>query len=96
MMPAVRSTTLLAVFIVALLVAPLLLPEFYITLLDYIGLYAIVALGLVALKAACAKHGARLVVVPIPDKAAIDRAFQAMMSMTKLHLPTLQKAFDGG
>ncbi|HMY16285.1 MAG TPA: VOC family protein [Polyangium sp.] len=30
------------------------------------------------------------------DKAAIDRAFQAMMSMTKLHLPTLQKAFDGG
>ncbi|WP_300327376.1 branched-chain amino acid ABC transporter ATP-binding protein/permease [Accumulibacter sp.] len=48
-MPAVRSTTLLAVFIVALLVAPLLLPEFYITLLDYIGLYAIVALGLVVL-----------------------------------------------
>ncbi len=29
------------------------------------------------------------------DKAAIGRAFQAMMGMVKLHLPTLQKAFDG-
>lgn len=30
------------------------------------------------------------------DKQAIGRAFQAMMGMVKLHLPTLQKAFDGG
>ena len=31
------------------LLAPLVLPEFYVTLLNYIGLYAIVALGLVLL-----------------------------------------------
>jgi branched-chain amino acid transport system ATP-binding protein len=36
-------------FIAALAVAPLFLPEFYVTLLNYIGLYAIVALGLVML-----------------------------------------------
>lgn len=38
-----------ALFIVVLLVAPLVLPEFSITLLNYIGLYAIVAVGLVLL-----------------------------------------------
>lgn len=36
-------------FVVALLLGPLVLPEFYVTLLNYIGLYAIVALGLVLL-----------------------------------------------
>ena len=39
----------LAVFVAALGLAPVALPEFYITLLNYIGLYAIVALGLVLL-----------------------------------------------
>ena len=39
----------LFVFIVALALGPLVLPEFYVTLLNYIGLYAIVALGLVLL-----------------------------------------------
>jgi len=39
----------LLAFSAALAVAPLLLPEFYVTLLNYIGLYAIVALGLVLL-----------------------------------------------
>lgn len=29
------------------------------------------------------------------DKEALGRAFQAMMTMSKLHLPTLQKAYDG-
>ena len=38
-----------AAFIGLLLVAPILLPEFSITLLNYIGLYAIVAVGLVLL-----------------------------------------------
>jgi ABC-type branched-subunit amino acid transport system ATPase component/ABC-type branched-subunit amino acid transport system permease subunit len=38
-----------AAFIAVLAVAPLLLPEFSITLLNYIGLYAIVAVGLVLL-----------------------------------------------
>jgi branched-chain amino acid transport system permease protein len=37
------------VFVVALAFGPLILPEFYVTLLNYIGLYAIVALGLVLL-----------------------------------------------
>lgn len=46
---AVQATALLLVFIAVLAVAPLFLPEFYITLLNYIGLYAIVALGLVML-----------------------------------------------
>jgi len=40
---------LLAVFLVALLASPAVLPEFTITLLNYIGLYALVALGLVLL-----------------------------------------------
>ena len=39
----------LALFLGALLVAPLVLPEFSVTLLNYIGLYAIVAVGLVLL-----------------------------------------------
>ncbi|MBK1681503.1 ABC transporter permease subunit [Rhodocyclus tenuis] len=42
-----RALPLLA--LAALLVAPLTLPEFTVTLLNYIGLYAIVALGLVLL-----------------------------------------------
>ncbi|HNF90893.1 MAG TPA: branched-chain amino acid ABC transporter ATP-binding protein/permease [Accumulibacter sp.] len=46
---AAHTTTVLLLFIAALTLAPLLLPEFYITLLNYIGLYAIVALGLVLL-----------------------------------------------
>ncbi|MBI3140905.1 MAG: branched-chain amino acid ABC transporter ATP-binding protein/permease [Rhodocyclales bacterium] len=36
-------------FLAALAFGPLLVPEFYVTLLNYIGLYAIVALGLVLL-----------------------------------------------
>ena len=39
----------LALFLAALAVAPLLLPEFYVTLLNYVGLSALVALGLVLL-----------------------------------------------
>ncbi len=39
----------LLVLVAFLLVAPRLLPEFYVTLLNYIGLYALVALGLVLL-----------------------------------------------
>jgi len=39
----------LAAFLVCLLAAPLALPEFYVTLLNYIGLSALVALGLVLL-----------------------------------------------
>lgn len=39
----------LFVFVLLLAVAPLGLPEFYVTLLNYIGLYAIVAVGLVLL-----------------------------------------------
>lgn len=39
----------LAVFLVLLGAGPLVLPEFYVTLLNYIGLYAIVTLGLVLL-----------------------------------------------
>ena len=38
-----------ALFVVLLGVSPLLLPEFHVTLLNYIGLYAIVAVGLVLL-----------------------------------------------
>ena len=39
----------LAIFVVLLGVSPVLLPEFHVTLLNYIGLYAIVAVGLVLL-----------------------------------------------
>lgn len=39
----------LLAFVAALACGPLVLPEFYVTLLNYIGLYAIVALGLVLL-----------------------------------------------
>ena len=39
----------LAVFLAVLLAAPLMLPEFYVTLLNYVGLSALVALGLVLL-----------------------------------------------
>lgn len=43
------SVHLLVAFVVMVAVAPLLLPAFYVTLLNYIGLYALVALGLVLL-----------------------------------------------
>jgi len=45
----VRSSWLVAVLLVAVALAPLLLPEFSVTLANYIGLYALVALGLVLL-----------------------------------------------
>ena len=44
-----KNFRFLFVFVVALALGPLVLPEFYVTLLNYIGLYAIVALGLVLL-----------------------------------------------
>ncbi len=44
-----RARFPLIVFLAALALGPLLLPEFYITLLNYIGLYSIVAVGLVLL-----------------------------------------------
>jgi len=40
---------LILIFLALLAVAPLVLPPFYVTLLNYIGLYAMVALGLVLL-----------------------------------------------
>ena len=40
---------MLGVFMAVLLLAPLVLPEFYVTLLNYVGLSALVALGLVLL-----------------------------------------------
>jgi len=40
---------LIAFFAALLIIAPLLLPPFYVTLLNYIGLYAMVSLGLVLL-----------------------------------------------
>ncbi len=48
-MRADRVRQVLAVFVALLALGPLLLAEFYITLLNYIGLYTIVALGLVLL-----------------------------------------------
>jgi branched-chain amino acid transport system permease protein len=44
-----RARLALGVFLVFILAAPLVLPEFHVTLLNYIGLYSIVALGLVLL-----------------------------------------------
>ena len=44
-----RARLVLGVFLAFILVAPLVLSEFHITLLNYIGLYSIVALGLVLL-----------------------------------------------
>ena len=44
-----RQRMIVAVFVALLAVAPAALPEFYITLLNYIGMYALVALGLVLL-----------------------------------------------
>ncbi len=44
-----RARLFLGVFLAFLLLAPLALPEFHITLLNYIGLYSVVALGLVLL-----------------------------------------------
>ncbi len=44
-----RTRLVLGVFVCFILVAPLVLPEFHVTLLNYIGLYSIVALGLVLL-----------------------------------------------
>ena len=44
-----RARMALGLFLAFLLAAPLVLPEFHVTLLNYIGLYSIVALGLVLL-----------------------------------------------
>ncbi|MGE3989823.1 ABC transporter permease subunit [Pseudorhodoplanes sp.] len=44
-----RSSVIVAGIVAGFAVAPLFLPEFYITLLNYIGLYSLVALGLVLL-----------------------------------------------
>lgn len=44
-----KPRAIVAVFVVLLALAPLVLPEFYVTLLNYIGMYALVALGLVLL-----------------------------------------------
>jgi len=44
-----RARIAFAVFVALLLVAPAVLPPFYVTLLNYIGLYGLVALGLVLL-----------------------------------------------
>ena len=45
----VRPRSVLAAFLALLALAPLALPEFYLALLNYIGLYAMVAVGLVLL-----------------------------------------------
>ena len=44
-----RTRLMLGGFVCFILLAPLVLPEFHVTLLNYIGLYSIVALGLVLL-----------------------------------------------
>ncbi len=46
---ALSPRLVLVAFVALLVVAPLVLPAFYVTLLNYIGLYAMVALGLVLL-----------------------------------------------
>ncbi len=46
---ALRSQRALAVFVVVLLVAPFVLSEFYVTLMNYLGLATLVTLGLVLL-----------------------------------------------
>lgn len=46
---ALSPRVLIAVFVALALIAPLVLPAFYITLMNYIGLSALVALGLVLL-----------------------------------------------
>jgi len=45
----VRARVAFGSFLLLLLMGPFILPEFYVTLLNYIGLYSIVALGLVLL-----------------------------------------------
>ena len=47
---------ILLAFLALLALGPLVLPPFYVTLLNYIGLYALVALGLVLLT--CPGRGA--------------------------------------
>ena len=49
MKPALSPRLVMAAFVALLAVAPLVLSAFYVTLLNYIGLYAMVALGLVLL-----------------------------------------------
>jgi branched-chain amino acid transport system permease protein len=49
MSPRFSAVHLLVVFVVIVTAAPLLLSSFYVTLLNYIGLYALVSLGLVLL-----------------------------------------------
>src|ERR1700741_6073 len=44
-----RSTVLQALLVIALAAAPLIVPQFWVTLGNYIGLYSIVTLGLVLL-----------------------------------------------
>jgi branched-chain amino acid transport system permease protein len=44
-----RARLVLAAFLAFMLIAPMLLPEFHVTLLNYVGLYSMVALGLVLL-----------------------------------------------
>lgn len=47
--PRLKSNWILTAFLCLLAIAPLLLPEFYVTLLNYVGLSALVVLGLVLL-----------------------------------------------
>ena len=49
MKPLFSPRAVLGAFLALLLVVPLVMPPFYVTLLNYIGLYALVALGLVLL-----------------------------------------------